>query len=937
MAQEKDIDSQPDLILRGVRQNNIKNIDLDIPLGKKIIITGPSGSGKSSLAFDTIYAEGQRRYMQSLSTYARQFLERFKAPLVDKLQNIPPSIALEQINPVRNSRATVGTTTEINDYLRLLFEKIGKEYCSKCQIPKEQQTSQDIYETATQKYPGKTVLICAHTKPKESPQDFLAELMRSGFTRVVIQTEAVLVEELLTKKKLPKTFVVVIDRIRLQETTNTENKEEQKRFCEAIQNAMGMGDNEANIYLEDNKLFSLVDNFAKWARCPKCHETASPKSAISFSFNSPLGACETCKGFGNTLEIDEDLIIPNPALSILRGAIDPFTKPSLKNWEKKLIEFCRTSRIDETLPYKDLSKKHRELIFNGDKKFKGVRGVFKLLEADKYKMRIRVFLSRYTSPFTCKTCLGERLNNEALRVKIADHSIAQVSSMTIADIRLFFEGLSLTSREQKIGTDVMAQLKRRFNTLENVGLGYLTLARLTKTLSGGEYQRILLGTQLSQGLTDTLYVLDEPSIGLHPKDTHQLLNVLNTLHDLGNTLLLVEHDPEVIEWGEYLVDMGPGSGMRGGEVVFAGSKDLFMKADTTTARAVRDWRIECRHSLMRPLSDPKGEFIELRGASSHNLKNVDVDIPLWSLVAITGVSGSGKSTLIVDTLYQALSKVLNGTSDKIGKFTSISGFENLSSIELVDQSAIGKSSRSNPITFIKGYDEVRALFAQTPDAVGKRLPPGHFSFNVSGGRCEACEGEGRIKVDMVFMEDVWVPCQTCDEKRFKPVVLNVRYRGKNIDDVLKLTIDEAYEFYKGIPSLRTKLSLLIEVGLGYLQLGQPGFSLSGGESQRLKIARELTQTLTKGASTLFILDEPTTGLHFNEVVRLIHVLRRLISSGHSVIVIEHNLQLICAADYMIDLGPDGGQGGGNIVAYGTPKSVAQQKLLHTSKYLSELL
>jgi len=934
MDEKKNIATNPELILRGVRQNNLKDIDLDIPLGKTIIITGPSGSGKSSLAFETIYAEGQRRYMQSLSTYARQFLERFKAPLVDKLHNIPPSIALEQINPVRNSRATVGTTTELNDYLRLLFEKIGQEYCPKCHVPKEQQHPQEIYEQIRNKYPEQTILICAHTKPKETSEDYLNELLRSGFTRVLVGSEAILVEDLLKKKKLPKNFIVVIDRLKLKlETT----KEELKRFSEGLQNSIGIGDNEANLYLEENKKYTLVANFSKFARCPKCLEIASPKSAISFSFNSPLGACETCKGFGNTLEIDEDLIVPNASLSLARGAIDPFTKPSLKHWQKKLLEFCHANKIDETLPYKELPKKHRELVFNGDKKFRGVRGVFKILGEDKYKMRIRVFISRYTSPFTCKSCEGQRLNNDTLRVKVANLSIAQVSSMTILELKRFFFGLSLSDREKKISSDILAQLNRRLDTLETVGLGYLTLARLTRTLSGGEYQRILLGTQLSQGLTDTLYVLDEPSIGLHPKDTRQLLKVLNKLYGLGNTLLLVEHDPEVIEWGQHIVDMGPGSGMRGGEVIFSGSRELFLKADSTTSRAVRDWKNECRHALMRPLSEPSGEWIEVRGASSNNLKNIDVDIPLNCIVAVTGVSGSGKSTLVVDTLFQALSKILLGTSDKIGKFSSISGFENLSSVELVDQSPIGKSSRSNPLTFIKGYDEVRTLFAQTPEATRKGFAPGYFSFNVSGGRCETCEGEGRIKVDMVFMEDVWVPCQDCDEKRFKPSILNVKYRGKNIDDCLRMTIDEAYEFFKGIPSLRTKLSLLIDVGLGYLQLGQPGFTLSGGEAQRLKIARELSQTMGKGSSTLFILDEPTTGLHFNEVARLIHVLRRLISNGHSVIVIEHNLQLICAADYIIDLGPEGGDGGGTLTAVGTPKTVAQKKVLHTSRYLSELL
>ncbi|MFM8315179.1 MAG: excinuclease ABC subunit A, partial [Deltaproteobacteria bacterium] len=605
MNEQNDITTQPELILRGVRQNNLKDIDLDIPLGKTIIVTGPSGSGKSSLAFETIYAEGQRRYMQSLSTYARQFLERFKAPLVEKLQNIPPSIALEQINPVRNSRATVGTTTELNDYLRLLFEKIGKEHCSKCHLAKEQQTPADIYEQIKSNFAGKTLLICAHTKPKESSQDYLSELLRTGFTRVLVNSKAVLVEELLKKKKLPKSFIVVIDRLKL---TSDENRDEQKRFSEAIQNAMGMGDNEANVYLETQQSYEISGNFSRFARCPNCHEAATPKSAISFSFNSPLGACETCKGFGNTLEIDEDLIVPNPSLSLSRGAIDPFTKPSLKNWQKKMLEFCDTHKIDDTLPYKDLSKKHRDLIFNGDKKFRGVRGVFKLLEEEKYKMRIRVFISRYTSPFTCKACEGQRLNNEILRVKINNLSIAQVSSMTVLQLRDFFSTLKLSPKETKISADIISQLNRRLETLDTVGLGYLTLSRLTRTLSGGEYQRILLGTQLSQGLTETLYVLDEPSIGLHPKDTQQLLKVLNKLHSLGNTLLLVEHDPEVIEWGQYIIDMGPGSGTRGGELIFSGSKDLFMKADSTTSRAVRDWRSECRHSLVRPLAEPKKDF-----------------------------------------------------------------------------------------------------------------------------------------------------------------------------------------------------------------------------------------------------------------------------------------------------------------------------------------
>lgn len=926
------------LILKGVRQNNLKNIHIQLPLHEAIVITGPSGSGKSSLAFETIHAEGQRRYMQSLSTYARQFLEKFKAPDAEDILNIPPTVALEQINPVRNSRATVGTTTEMNDYLRILFEKIGRLYCSKCRIPMKSFSHEEHFEKLIADQAQNTIVMgFAQTLPKEtkSRTELLQEMLRSGYSRVLIDDTLHSLESLLALKKLPKSpWIFVIDRMKLPVASEPALL---TRFTESMKLATSFGKGFCQIFIEADKKYPFHSELTCATHCPQCKTLAAPKTALSFSFNSPLGACENCKGFGNTLEVDEHLVVPDVRLSVSQGAIDPFTKPSLRHWQKKLLEFCKSEKIDADLPYKDLPVEARTKIFTGHKKFIGVKGVFDELNEEKYKMRIRVFVSRYVSAFECGTCHGSRLNASALSVKVGNKNLAELYEMNFMDLFGFLNHLSLTPKEQKIAKDVLLQLQRRLEILTTLGLGYLTLSRQTRTLSGGEYQRILLGTQLSQGLTDTLYVLDEPSIGLHPRDTQKLLAVLSKLRALGNTLVVVEHDPEVIEWGDFVVDMGPGSGTKGGALMFSGSRAEFMKHPGYTAKAVRDWREECRDALLRPLQPPQGDWLEIQGAHGNNLKNVQVKIPLNKLVAVTGVSGSGKSTLIVDTLFQALSKLFFGKSEKIAKFEALSGFEHLSSVELVDQSPIGKSSRSNPITFIKGYDEVRALFAQTPEAKRKNYGPGHFSFNVASGRCETCEGEGRVKVDMVFMEDVWVLCSACDGKRFKPSILAIKYRNRNIDDVLRMTVDEAYEFFIGISTLRTKLALLREVGLGYLQLGQPGFSLSGGEAQRLKIARELHAAASSAGSTLFILDEPTTGLHFHEISKLIGVLRRLVSNGHSVIVIEHNLQLICSADYLIDLGPDGGIEGGSVVAVGTPRELAQKKLPQTGKYLSEIL
>lgn len=927
------------LILRGVKQNNLKDIDLDLPLGQTIVVTGPSGSGKSSLAFDTVYAEGQRRFMQSLSTYARQFLEKFRPPDVREILNIPPSIALEQANPVRNSRATVGTTTELYDYYRLLFEKLGVEHCSNCNVPMQRLGYDDLFALVHKKHKGKTVLLSfkkSVPSKKEGAAEFFEDYLRSGYTRFVFGKEIVMTEAAgeLTKVRGKEIFFVV-DRIKLPDT---KSKPIQTRFSESLRQAMDLGLSFAQLYIEsDKRTYKLGEQLTTLNNCPKCGLTSNQKSATSFSFNSPLGACERCKGFGNTLEVDPNLVIPNSRLSLAQGAIDPFTKPSLKKWQKKLFEFCKKNKIDADLPYSELTEKQRNLIFDGTKGFKGVRGVFALLEKDRYKMRIRVFISRYTSAFTCPDCQGQRLKSSMLLIKVGDKSISELSSLSIGQAREFFKKLKLTARERKIGTDILDQIERRLGTLDTVGVGYLTLSRLSRTLSGGEYQRILLSTQLSQGLTDTLYVLDEPSIGLHPKDTQRLLEVLQRLRSEGNTLLLVEHDPEIIEWAEHVVDLGPGSGRLGGKVVFSGNQKKFLTANTATSTAIQTWKKTCKDLANKTVAPSTAKCIELTGARENNLKNISIKIPIQALTTVTGVSGSGKSTLIVDTLYPALNKIFTGRNQKIGRFDSISGFEYVTGAELVDQSPIGKSSRSNPITFIKGYDEVRNIFASSRDGIGKNLSPGHFSFNVPGGRCDHCEGEGRIRIDMVFMEDVWIPCPECEEKRFKPNILQVRYRGRNIDQVLKLTVDEAYSFFEGVSSLRSKLAVLIEVGLGYLSLGQSSFTLSGGEAQRLKIARELGRIGPRSQPTLFILDEPTTGLHFDEITRLIYVLKQLVRSGHTVVVIEHNVQLISAAQYLIDLGPDGGEHGGHVVSMGTPKQLAQTNLAHTGKHLAEIL
>ncbi len=924
------------LILRGVKENNLKNIDLDLPLGKSIVITGPSGSGKSSLAFNTIYAEGQRRYMQSLSTYARQFMEKFRPPLVKSISNIPPTVALEQINPVKNARAIVATTTELDDYIRVLFEKIGVEYCPTCNVAMEKLSYDEIFDKLLEKFKEKIVLLTFNRKLPSSTllcKEVLNSFLRSGYSRFIFKNQILSLDESINYENfVDKEVYFIIDRIK------SLNEEERRRVIEALENGIRLGNGYVSIFVSNNgEKIRRKDDVTTFHKCPNCGKTAQLRNAASLSFNNPIGACKTCKGFGNIIDIDPERVVPNPNLSILNGAIEPFTKPSLMKWQRKLLEFCEWERIDYKLPFKDLEEKDKKKILFGCKNFRGVRDVLKRLEKDIYKVGVRVFLNRYRAVFTCKDCDGKRLSKQGLLVRICNRTIADLFELSIEECLYFFKSLHLLKREMSICADILEQIIKRLTYLDRVGLGYLTLSRPTKTLSAGEFQRILIATQLSLGLSDTLYVLDEPSIGLHPTNTQKLLELLEDIKNKPNTLVIVEHDPEIIKWADYIVDLGPGSGRFGGEVIYAGSLQNFMYSKSQTAESIRNWREYCKLQINKTNEIRPINFLRIEGACENNLKNIDVEIPLNSFVVVTGVSGSGKSTLVVDTMYRALSRIYYGTAEKVGKFDKIFGFDKISGVELVDQTPIGRSSRSNPITFIKGYDEIRALFARTREAMAMGLSPGHFSFNVPGGRCETCQGEGKIKVEMIFMEDIWISCHECNEKRFKPFILSIKYKNKNIDECLRMTVDEAFSFFSDVPSLRTKLGVLREVGLGYLELGQPSYSLSGGEAQRIKIAKTLIEGSQKENPTLFLFDEPTTGLHFKEVEKLILAFSKLLSRGHSVVVIEHNLQMILAANYVVDLGPDGGDYGGRVVAVGSPAEIAEKKLPRTGLYLSEIL
>jgi excinuclease ABC subunit A len=914
------------LIIRGARAHNLKNLNLDLPRRALSVITGLSGAGKSSLAFDTIYAEGHRRYVESLSTYARQFLERVEKPDVDYVEGISPAIAIEQVNPVKHSRSTVGTTTEIYDYLRLLFAKIGMSICPDCGAQVQPDTVQGTVERLLTEHRGKRVLILyplpittATTVP-----GLAANLLAEGFVRVRVRDQVHTLTPTLTLDLAGLSQIaVVVDRLVLEEN-------HQSRLAESLETAFIKGSGMALVEIVGEGTWRLSEQF----HCLPCDRVFERPTPLFFSFNNPRGACPLCKGFGNILDYDLHLIIPDTHKSLAEGAIEPWTLPRyVRHYTDELRQLARREGIDLHRPYHQLAAEQQHKILHGCADFIGVLPFFRRLEAKKYKLYIRVFLSRYVTAVDCAQCEGTRLRREALYVRVGGYSIAELSQMTVEELEGFLTTVKLTPFEQEIAQRLLSELQARLSFLRHVGLNYLTINRLTRTLSGGEAQRINLANQLGARLTDTLYILDEPTIGLHPRDTQRLVAILRQLTTQGNTVIVVEHDRDIIAAADHVVDLGPGAGEHGGELIFSGpTEKLWRDATSLTARYLRD---ELTIPLPRKRRPTNGRSLRLLGARENNLKGIDISLPLQTLTCVTGVSGSGKSTLVHDTLYRALERVFHGTSAKIGRFDRIVGVGYLRDVILLDQEPIGKTPRSNPVTYVDAFGPIRKLFAQTTRARLAGYRPGDFSFNLPGGRCEACEGNGYLRIEMHFMADLYVTCEHCDGTRFKPDILEVRYAGVNIHEALQMSVTQAVDFFAEAPQAQTRLALLAEVGLGYIRLGQPANTLSGGEAQRLKIAAELGKKDPR--DILYILDEPTTGLHFDDVRTLVRVLNRLVDQGNTVVVVEHNLEVIKTSDYVIDLGPEGGERGGEIVAVGPPEAIARSRRSHTGRYLRQAL
>jgi excinuclease ABC subunit A len=916
------------LRIEGARQNNLKNVSIDIPHDRVTVVTGVSGSGKSSLAFDTIFAEGQWRYIESLSAYARMFLERLDRPDVDRIEHIRPAIALEQKNPVRTARSTVGTATELHDYLRLLFAKVGRVHCPTCGSEARSDSAERVADELIRDHLAGRALVCfpIPAAPRPDPRAFIATLVQRGFARIKVGEIVLdLAEAQAPGFSLPPLdgppLQVVLDRVTL-------SPEGRRRVTESIETALVEGDGRATVEMVGHAAVSVSREF----RCPRCDVALARPQPVLFSFNHPLGACPECKGFGNILRYDETLVVPDPSRSLGEGAVEPWSHPSGRWYQKQLIKAAKKRGVDVTRPYAELDEKDRAWIYEGGEGLTGIQGFFEEVESYRYKLHVRVFLSRYRSQWPCPRCGGARLKPEALTVTVGGATIADWNGKTVEDLNTFLGAISFSPWEEAVGREALKLLRAKLSFLQRVGLGYLTLGRQTRTLSGGEAQRINLANQLGAQLVGTLYVLDEPSIGLHARDTERLAELCRELARAGNTVIIVEHDRSFIESADYLIEMGPGSGERGGTVVFAGTQADFAR-DTRSLTAAY---VNGREDIPLPLSRREGRrALVIRGAREHNLKNLSVRIPLHTLTCITGVSGSGKSTLIHDTLYRALARHFKVELARPGVHDEIRGMEFLKGIHLIDQEPIGRTPRSNPVTYVKAFDEIRKLFAGLPRAKALGLSAGAFSFNVPGGRCEACQGDGLQKLEMYFFEDVYVTCQECEGRRYRPDVLQVTYKSRNISKVLKQTVDEAVEFFSAQPVLARRLKVLQDVGLGYLRLGQPATTLSGGEAQRLKIAAELS---TRPASDmLYILDEPTTGLHLDDVKRLLGVLNRLVDAGNTVLVVEHHLDVVKTADWVIDLGPEGGAAGGEVVAEGTPEQIAQTDGSYTGKFLRDLL
>jgi excinuclease ABC subunit A len=1009
-----------DLIVRGARTHNLKNVDVTLPLGKLVIVTGVSGSGKSSLAFDTVYAEGQRRYVESLSAYARQFLERMEKPDVDRIDGISPAIAIRQKNSIRNPRSTVGTTTEIHDYLRLLFARIGRTLCQNCGREVLRETAEVVAGQLAGLGQGTRLLIgfdvpvvdassaaadvpevdelaeanddaveseggaiteAAPVSPrKQVPQaasiapgarsasgaaavsETIETLRRKGFRRLLIDNRAVSFDDVNAGELSQQALLqVVVDRVQLEAAgasadASPRELEIRQRLTDSIETsylegggaawAIQIGDESAEDASTSGEVASrqararagsgggaVVHRFSERFECRACGIAYEDPQPRLFSFNNPFGACPSCHGFGNIIELDMSLVVPDGRKSIQQGAIEPWTKPHYRAQLAELKRAAKKARIRLDVPWDDLTDEERRLVVEGVDDYEGIRGFFRWLDRKKYKVHVRVFLSRYRGYLVCPGCGGTRLRREARNVHVGGRTIDAVASLTVKASEEFFANLELSQKEAAIAEKVLKEIRRRLAFLRDVGLDYLTLDRLSSTLSGGEAQRINLATSLGSALVGTLYVLDEPSIGLHPRDNLRLIAILRQLRDQGNTVLVVEHDADMIKVADHIVDLGLGAGEQGGRIVFSGTLEALMREPRSlTSKYLRG---ELAIPVPATRRRGTGQKIRLVGATEHNLKQVDVSLPLNTLICVTGVSGSGKSTLVHDVLYAAIKRSKGDWDKRVGAFKTLEGVEYITDAVLVDQTPIGRTPRSNPVTYLKAFDPIRELFAATKDARAKGLTASHFSFNVPGGRCEACQGEGVVRVEMQFLADVFVPCDQCDGKRFKPQVLEIRYRGRSIHQVLDLTVREALTFFSSSPKVLRRLQVLDEIGLGYLRLGQPATTLSGGEAQRIKIAAHLSST--SGERLLYILDEPTTGLHFDDIAKLLTAFKKLLEAGHTLLVIEHNLDVIKTADTIIDLGPEGGELGGTIVGVGTPEQLITMEGSYTAQSLRPVL
>ena len=979
-----ELSANESIIVRGARVHNLKNIDFEVPHNTLTVVTGVSGSGKSSLAFDTIYAEGQRRYVESLSAYARQFLERIEKPDADSIDGIAPAVAIKQKNSTRNPRSTVATATEIYDYLRLLFARVGRTYCANCGQEVKKDTVDEIVDTVLALDPETRVQVvfplqpagaaaqepekkrrgrkskkaaAADTGLTEQMKTRLFDLRKGGFNRLYQAGQVVefSTPESLLDLRFDQPVFVLVDRL-------TVSAESRARIVDAVETAYREAGEvifelparvDSQAFAGEGARATRQLRFAQRFECKNCHLRYEEPEPRLFSFNNPYGACARCQGFGNTIDFDLDLVIPNKNKTLGEGAIDPWNKPKYRPVFTEMKRFARQENIPLDVPWAELDAEQQELIQEGDDKFLGIRGFFQYLERKKYKLHIRVFLSRYRGYSTCPECKGSRLRLEARQVKINGKNICDVCAMTVEDAAKFFAGVELSPEEAEIAERLLEEIRERLRFLNDVGLEYLTLDRLSSTLSGGEAQRIQLATSLGSRLVGTLYVLDEPSIGLHSRDTHRLIKILQDLRDLGNTILVVEHDPDIMRTADRILDLGPGAGENGGRLVAAGTYDEILRNPASlTGRYLAD---DLRIQIPAVRRQPGTQQIAIKGVRANNLKGIDICIPLNMLVAITGVSGSGKSTLLHQVLYQALGEAkgqqVGSAAKGAATWERLEGDQFIDEVVLVDQSPIGRTPRSNPVTYIKAFDCIRELFAALPEAKKRGFTAGHFSFNIPGGRCETCQGDGTVTVEMQFLADVELICEECKGARYKSQVLEVRYRGKNIHEVLNLTVKEALKFFAEAPKVTEKLRVLEEVGLGYLRLGQSATTLSGGEAQRMKLAAHLQPTGrengrgngAKGEESyrrrrlLYIFDEPTTGLHFDDVSKLLAAFRRLIDAGGSILVIEHNLEVIKTADWVIDLGPEGGARGGKIVGAGTPETIAKLPGSYTGKYLAHLL